>query len=215
MSIKWSSIIAEEREKPYFKALDEFVMSEYSTHRVYPPHSDIYNALKLTPYDSVKAVIIGQDPYHGHGQAHGLSFSVKDGIALPPSLQNIFKEIGIDPQARASGNLTNWARQGVLLLNAVLTVREAAPNSHKGIGWETLTDRFIDALNEHKTPVVFMLWGNDAKKKETLIRNPNHLILKTVHPSPLSAHRGFFGCNHFNLANEFLIKHEMKPIEWV
>lgn len=213
---KWNMLLEEELKKDYFKELDEFIQNEYVKTAVYPPRDEVFTALKLTPYKKVKVVIIGQDPYHQKGQAHGLSFSVKEGCAIPPSLQNIYKEISssMNVPIPKSGDLTGWAKQGVLLLNAVLTVRDSNPNSHKGKGWETFTDRVIDLLNEHETPIVFLLWGNDAKKKAELITNPNHLILKTVHPSPLSASRGFFGCNHFNLANEFLVKNGLEPIKW-
>lgn len=177
---------------------------------------NIFNSLKLVDYKDVKCVIIGQDPYHGKGQAHGLSFSVQDGVRIPPSLMNIFKEIESDlliPPPK-SGNLTGWANQGVLLLNAVLTVREGKPNSHKGKGWEKLTDCVISKLNERETPIVFMLWGANAKSKASLITNPKHLVLEAAHPSPLSAFNGFFGCKHFSKANNFLMRNGLTPINW-
>ncbi len=215
-NITWECILEEERRKEYFIRLNNYIEKEYATKAVYPPKDEVFTAIKLTPFEKVKVVIIGQDPYHQKGQSHGLSFSVKDGCKIPPSLQNIYKEISdsMHTSPPKLGDLTVWAEQGVLLLNAVLTVRDSEPNSHKGIGWEIFTDRLITSLNQHETPIVFMLWGNDAKKKSELITNPAHLILSSVHPSPLSASRGFFGCNHFNLANEFLIKYGLTPIKW-
>ena len=177
---------------------------------------DIFNALRYTPYHAVKAVLLGQDPYHGPGQAHGLCFSVKEGIAPPPSLKNIFQELESDlgfppPQ---NGTLTKWAQQGVLMLNTTLTVRRGQANSHKNLGWTTFTDAIIRKLNERETPIVFLLWGGNARSKKPLITNPNHLILETVHPSPLSAYGGFFGCRHFSRCNEFLQAHGETPIDW-
>ncbi len=198
-----------------YARLRAFLKSEYSSHTVYPDMHDIFNALKYTPYEDVKAVIIGQDPYHGEGQAHGLCFSVKPDKETPPSLVNIFKEIkdetGID---NTSPYLVPWAKQGVLMLNAVLTVRAGQANSHKGKGWEFVTDAVIRCLNGREQPVVFLLWGGNARSKKALITSPRHLVLETVHPSPLSAYGGFFGCGHFVKANEFLQKNGVKPIDW-
>ena len=190
---------------------------EYRTQQIFPGMYDIFNALKYTSYSDIKAVIIGQDPYHGVGQAHGLSFSVKKGVAPPPSLVNIFKEIksdlGIDNMGK-HGELTEWAKNGVLLLNSVLTVRANQARSHRNLGWEEFTDNVIRLINLREKPVVFMLWGADAKAKEKLITNPNHLILKAAHPSPLSAFNGFFGCRHFSKANEFLKSKGIEEIDW-
>ena len=212
----WDSILADEWEKPYYRQLHSFLKEEYSKTRIYPDMYDIFNALKYTSFADTRAVIIGQDPYHGPGQAHGLCFSVKKGVPLPPSLVNIYKEITDDlgvtmPQ---HGELTGWARQGVLLLNTVLTVRAGQPNSHKDKGWEIFTDRVISELNRKETPVVFLLWGANAEKKARVITNPIHKKLITVHPSPLSAYRGFFGCRHFSKANEILISSGQLPIKW-
>lgn len=212
----WDGILADEWEKPYYRQLHSFLKEEYSKMRIYPDMYDIFNALKYTPFADTRAVIIGQDPYHGPGQAHGLCFSVKKGVPLPPSLVNIYKEITDDlgvtmPQ---HGELTGWAKQGVLLLNTVLTVRAGQPNSHKDKGWEIFTDRVISELNRKETPVVFLLWGANAEKKARVITNPIHKKLITVHPSPLSAYRGFFGCRHFSKANEILISSGQSPIEW-
>lgn len=212
----WDEILKGEFDKEYYQSIHAFLKEEYKTHTIYPNMFDIFNALKYTPYESVKVVIIGQDPYHGPNQAHGLSFSVQDGIAPPPSLVNIFKELQADlgiPISK-SGNLTKWAKEGVLLLNNVLTVRAATPNSHKGKGWEQFTDCVISHLNERKAPIVFLLWGANAKTKAKLITNPAHLILTSVHPSPLSAYNGFFGCKHFSKANDFLVSNGEKPIDW-
>jgi uracil-DNA glycosylase len=212
----WDNLLAEEFEKEYYLSLRSFLREEYFSKRIYPNMHDIFNALKYTPYRNTRVVILGQDPYHGPGQAHGLCFSVKEGIPHPPSLQNIFKELkselGIEPPA--SGELVGWARQGVLLLNTTLTVRESSPQSHKGRGWEILTDKIISLINEKKEPVVFMLWGGNARAKKSLITNGNHLMLECAHPSPLSAWNGFFGCNHFTLANDFLISKGLKVIDW-
>ena len=212
----WKELLSPEFEKPYFAALTQFVRQEYATHRIYPRGSNIFRAFDKCPFDKLKVVIIGQDPYHGPGQAHGMCFSVKRGTPPPPSLQNIFKEIksdlGIDPPQH--GELTSWADNGVLLLNTVLTVREGQPNSHKGMGWEQFTDRIIQLLNDRQQPMVFLLWGGNARSKARLITNPAHLVLQCAHPSPLSAYNGFFGCRHFSKTNEFLVSRGMKPIDW-
>ncbi len=210
----WDSILQGEFEKEYYLKLRAFLKSEYANPAfpVYPDMHDIFNALKITDYHAVKAVILGQDPYHGPSQAHGLSFSVRDGIAPPPSLVNIFKELNSDlgiPIPK-SGNLTKWAENGVLLLNTVLTVRGGAATSHRGMGWEQFTDRIIELLNMREEPIVFLLWGGFAKSKAALITNPNHHILTAAHPSPLSAYNGFFGCKHFSKANALL----KEPIDW-
>ena len=212
----WDAILADEWDKEYYRHLRQFLKQEYATQTVYPNMHDIFNALKYTAFSDVKVVIIGQDPYHGPGQAHGLCFSVQPGVEPPPSLKNMFKELATDvgkptPQ---SGDLTAWAKQGVLLLNTVLTVRQAQPTSHQGQGWEQFTDRVIAELNNKTTPVVFLLWGAHAQRKAQLITNPIHYKLATVHPSPLSAHRGFFGCRHFSKANALLEQHGMPPIQW-
>ena len=212
----WDAVLADEFEKEYYKDLRAFLKEEYSKHTVYPDMHDIFNALKAAPYDQVKAVILGQDPYHEPGQAHGLCFSVQKGVPQPPSLVNIFKEmkadLGIAPPSH--GCLTDWAEQGVLLLNAVLTVRAHEANSHKGKGWEIFTDRVIELLNEREKPVVFILWGANAKAKEKLITNPQHLIITGAHPSPLSAHNGFWGGKYFSRTNEFLMENGIEPINW-
>ena len=212
----WDGILADEFEKPYYKKLRAFLKSEYSSHRIYPDMHDIFNALKMTSFKDTKVVIIGQDPYHGAGQAHGLCFSVKPGVTPPPSLKNIFKELKdeLGMPTPESGELSGWARQGVLLLNTTLTVREGQPQSHKGHGWETLTDKIIAVMNAKETPVVFMLWGGNARAKRSLITNSKHLVLECAHPSPLSAYNGFFGCGHFVKANEFLKANGLKPIDW-
>lgn len=212
----WDEVLCSEFEKEYYLKLREFLKTEYSTRRIYPPMTDIYNALRYTTYKDARVVILGQDPYHGPGQAHGLCFSVKPGVALPPSLKNIFKELSAEVGMTIpdSGELTGWARQGVLLLNTTLTVREGLPQSHKGQGWEILTDRIISAMNEKSTPVVFMLWGGNARTKRALITSPQHLVLECAHPSPLSAYNGFFGCGHFKRANEFLEAQGLLPIDW-
>ena len=212
----WDDILADEWQKPYYLELRKFLKQEYSTQTVYPNMEDIFNALKLTSFEDTKVVIIGQDPYHGFGQAHGLCFSVKKGVVPPPSLKNIYKELHSDIgfQIPNHGELTSWAKQGVLLLNNVLTVREGSPNSHKGKGWEIFTDRVIGELNKKETPVVFLLWGANAQKKAEIITNPKHFKLLSVHPSPLSASRGFFGCKHFSKTNEILQKNRINPINW-
>ncbi|MBD5139013.1 MAG: uracil-DNA glycosylase [Ruminococcus sp.] len=213
---EWDELLKDEFTKEYYLKLREFLKAEYSTRRIYPNMYDIFNSLKFTSYSDVKAVIIGQDPYHGAGQAHGLCFSVQKGTAIPPSLQNIYKEIysdlGIPPANH--GYLKKWADNGVLLMNTVLTVREGQANSHRGMGWEIFTDRVIELLNQRDKPIVFLLWGGNAKQKMRLITNPNHLILQAAHPSPLSAYNGFFGCRHFSKANEFLTANGMTPIDW-
>ena len=213
---EWDTLLKEEFEKEYYLKLREFLKEEYSTKKIYPHMNNIFNALKYTSYSDVKAVILGQDPYHGEGQAHGLCFSVLKGVTPPPSLKNIYKEIksdlGIDQPSH--GELTSWAKQGVLLLNATLTVREATPNSHKGKGWEIFTDKIISILNEREKPMVFILWGGNARAKKSLITNPNHKILEAAHPSPLSAYNGFFGCRHFSETNRFLAQNNIEPINW-
>ncbi len=213
----WDTLLADEWQKPYYLKLREFLKSEYSKTTVYPPMSDIFNALRYTSFEDTKVVIIGQDPYHGEGQAHGLCFSVKRGIEPPPSLKNIFKEMQSDlgiTQPEHYGELTKWAKQGVLLLNNVLTVRAGLANSHKTSGWEKVTDRIIYELNKKTTPVIFLLWGNNAIQKAKIIDNPLHTKLTTVHPSPLSAYGGFFGCRHFSHTNELLQKSGFTPIDW-
>lgn len=214
---EWDELLKDEFEKDYYIKLRQTLINEYKTQQIFPNMYDIYNAMKLTSYNDVKCVIIGQDPYHGEGQAHGLSFSVKKGVAPPPSLVNIFKEIredtGIDNLDR-HGELTKWAESGVLLLNSVLTVRAHKPKSHHGIGWENFTTDVIKLLNQREKPMVFMLWGGDAKAKQKFITNPAHLVLKSAHPSPLSAYNGFFGCKHFSQANEFLRAVGLGEIDW-
>lgn len=213
----WDELFLEEFNKPYFKNLKNFLLQEYATKTVYPPKSLILNAFDQTPYDKVKVVILGQDPYYNPGQAMGMSFSVNKGVAVPKSLQNMFKEIADDigrPSAIEGGDLTPWARQGVLLLNTVLTVVAGQPNSHKGMGWETFTDAVINKLNSRNTPTVFLLWGRNALDKRVLITNPTHLVLTAAHPSPLSAFNGFFGCRHFSKTNEFLRKNGLEEIVW-
>lgn len=213
----WDEILAGEFDKPYYRKLRAFLKSEYATKTIYPPMNDIYNALRYTSFENTRVVILGQDPYHGYGQAHGLCFSVKAGVKPPPSLQNIFKEIKADTgieNVLSYGELTSWAKQGVLLLNTVLTVREGNANSHKGMGWEIFTDRVISELNRKQTPIVFLLWGANARNKAAIIDNPVHTKLTCAHPSPLSAYNGFFGCRHFSKANEILIASGQKPIDW-
>lgn len=212
----WDSILKEDFSSDSYSSLRSFLRNEYSSYTIYPNMYDIFNALKYTAYSDVKVVIIGQDPYHGEGQAHGLSFSVKPGVPAPPSLVNIFKELysdlGITPPNH--GCLEKWAKQGVMLLNAVLTVRAGQPNSHKGKGWEIITDSVIRHLNDRETPIVFILWGANAGAKRALITNPKHLVLRAAHPSPLSAYNGFFGCKHFSKANAFLSSKGITPIDW-
>lgn len=211
----WDAILEGEFEKEYYKALRAFLIGEYKSREIYPSMYDIFNALKMTPYQDVKVVILGQDPYHEPDQAHGLSFSVNKGVPKPPSLVNIFKELegdlGITPPDH--GCLEDWAKQGVLLLNTVLTVRRGQANSHKGKGWELFTDHVIKMLNERENPMVFILWGAHAKSKAAFITNRNHLILTAAHPSPLSAHNGFWGCRHFSKTNEFLRRFG-ESIQW-
>lgn len=213
----WLPSIEGEFRKPYYKELYQFVKEEYSKHVVYPPSDDIFNALHLTPLKEVKVLILGQDPYINEHEAHGLCFSVlPEQKKLPPSLQNIYKELNADLGCEIPNNgyLKKWAQQGVLLLNTVLTVRAHESNSHKGKGWENFTDAIIRAVNEQDRPIVYMLWGSHAQQKIPMLNNPKHLILKAPHPSPLSAHRGFFGCKHFSQANEFLEKNGIEPIDW-
>lgn len=213
---EWDALLADEFEKEYYIKLRHFLVKEYSTRRIFPDMYDIFNALKYTSYSDVKAVIIGQDPYHGEGQAHGLCFSVKEGVEPPPSLKNMYKElsedVGFVPPGH--GHLADWARQGVLMLNTVLTVRAGEANSHKGMGWENFTDRIIQVLNQRGKPIVFILWGANARRKKEIITNPVHHILEAAHPSPLSAHNGFFGCRHFSKTNEILQSVGIDPIDW-
>ncbi len=212
----WKKILAQEFEKDYFKKLSAFVHEEYRTHKIYPPAKLVFNAFDQCPFDQAKVVILGQDPYHGPAQAHGLCFSVNDGIPFPPSLRNIFKELqqDIGKAIPLTGNLTDWARQGVLLLNATLTVRAGQAGSHQKKGWEQFTDAVIHQINAQKEHVVFILWGSYAIRKGEFIDQNKHLVLTSVHPSPLSASRGYFGNKHFSLANAFLKKHELPPINW-
>ena len=213
---EWDELLADEFKKPYYLELRQFLKKEYGSRTIYPDMYHIFNALQSTSYSDVKVVILGQDPYHGPGQAHGLCFSVQPGVQAPPSLVNIFRELHDDVgiPVPITGCLTPWTKQGVLLLNTVLTVRQGQPNSHKGMGWENFTDRVIELLDKRETPMVFMLWGANAGAKTALLHNPKHLVLKTVHPSPLSAHRGFFGCRHFSKANAFLAENGMTPVDW-
>ena len=212
----WKKVLGEEFEKDYFRTLVDFVKREYASSQVFPPGNEIFAAFDATPFDRVKVVILGQDPYHGPGQAHGLCFSVNDGIPFPPSLQNIFKEIHDDlgTPIPTTGNLTRWAEQGVLLLNATLTVRAHQAGSHQRQGWEEFTDAAIRALAENREHLVFILWGAYAQKKGAFIDRNKHLVLTSVHPSPLSAYHGFFGNKHFSRANEYLIQHGEEPIKW-
>ena len=212
---EWDSLLADQFESEYYHKLREFLKTEYRSRVIYPPMEDIWNALKSVSYSDVKIVILGQDPYHGEGQAHGMCFSVRKGVEPPPSLKNIYKELksdlGIDTPDH--GYLQSWADQGVLLLNTVLTVRAGAAASHRGKGWEILTDRIIELLNQREKPMVFMLWGRPAREKKSLITNKNHLILEAAHPSPLSAYNGFFGCRHFSKAKTFL-ENNGQTIDW-
>ncbi|CAN4266905.1 Ung Uracil DNA glycosylase [Methylophilaceae bacterium] len=213
----WLAVIGNELEKPYMQALRHFLKEEKTDGKViYPPSSLIFNAFNHAPFDKVRVVIIGQDPYHGPNQAHGLSFSVPNGVALPPSLLNIYKEVSADLNIQMSrnGDLTAWADQGVLLLNAILTVEQAKAGAHQGKGWEAFTDAAIAALNEHREDLVFVLWGSYAQKKGAFIDEKNHLVLKSVHPSPLSAHRGFFGNHQFSKINQHIVKKGQTPINW-
>lgn len=211
----WDDILKEDFASENYQRLRAFLADEYRRHVVYPDMHDIFNALKATPYDKVKVVLLGQDPYHNPGQAHGMCFSVKPGVDAPPSLVNVFKEIKDDVGIEnTSPYLVGWAKQGILLLNTVLTVRAGEANSHKGKGWEVLTDSIIRHLNDRKEPIVFMLWGANARSKKAFVTAPQHLILECAHPSPLSAYNGFFGCKHFSKCNDFLIKHGETPIDW-
>ena len=212
----WDEVLKGEFDKEYYIKLRSFLKNEYATKTVYPSMCDIFNALKWTPYKDTKIVIIGQDPYHGVNQAHGLAFSVKKGIAIPPSLVNIYKELNrsLGCYIPNNGYLEKWARQGVLLLNASLTVIKDRANSHSAIGWEIFTDDVIRCLNERTEPVIFLLWGSFAAKKAAFIDKKRHYVLTAPHPSPLSAHRGFLGCNHFKTANEILVKNGKEPIDW-
>lgn len=216
ISQEWDEILKEEFEHPSYLALRDFLKSEYSNHTIYPSMYDIFNSMKHTPFNKVKVVLLGQDPYHNEGQAMGLSFSVPDGVQIPPSLVNMYKELqaetGILP--KKSGNLTGWAKQGVLLLNTVLTVREHQANSHKGKGWEHFTDGVIKKISLLKENVVFLLWGGNARSKKPLIDQTKHLVLECAHPSPLSAYNGFFGCGHFVKTNLYLEKFGISPIDW-
>lgn len=212
----WDLVLAEEYTKEYYAGLMDFVAKEYENHRVYPPREDVFNALRACSYEDTKVVILGQDPYHQEGQAHGLCFSVNRGVKIPPSLVNIYKELKADigMEIPEHGCLSSWASQGVLLLNTVLTVRDSMPNSHKGKGWEVFTDAVIRKLNQRERPMVFILWGANAKAKEALITENRHLILTGSHPSPLSAHTGFFGGAYFSRANRFLELENQEPINW-
>lgn len=212
----WKKALAEEFEKPYFKELAEFVKREYKKGAVYPPPKFLFNAFNLCPFGKVRVVVLGQDPYHGRGQAHGLCFSVPDNVPPPPSLKNIFKELGAELGAPPpeSGNLEYWAKQGVLLLNATLTVRAGSPASHFGKGWEQFTDAVVKKLSDEKKGLVFLLWGRHAKEKGKMIDRSKHLILEAAHPSPFSATAGFFGCGHFKKTNDYLISRGEKPVQW-
>lgn len=212
----WDALLSGEFEKDYYKKLRMFLKEEYSHHKIHPDMYDIFNALKLTSYAECKAVILGQDPYHGENQAHGLAFSVQKGVAIPPSLLNMYKELNAELGCFIPNNgyLEKWARQGVLLLNTSLTVRDGLANSHRNKGWEIFTDFIIEKLSQREDPVIFLLWGNNAKEKEKIITGKQHFVLKTVHPSPLSASRGFFGCGHFAKTNEILKNLGKAPIDW-
>lgn len=212
----WAQALKEEYKKEYYKKLYITMNKEYKEHKIFPPADDIFNAFHLTPLKDVKVVILGQDPYHNDHQAHGLCFSVRPGIEAPPSLVNIYKELQQDLGCYIPNNgyLEKWARQGVLMLNTVLTVRAHQANSHRGIGWESFTDAAIRILNEQDRPIVYLLWGRPAQMKKSMLNNPKHLILEAPHPSPLSAYRGFFGCRHFSQTNDFLTFHDLKPIDW-
>ncbi|MBR2745407.1 MAG: uracil-DNA glycosylase [Erysipelotrichaceae bacterium] len=213
----WDPFLNEEFQKPYFKELSAFLKREYETKTIYPPKKEVFSSFYYTDLDKVKVVILGQDPYHEPGQACGMCFAVKPGVQLPPSLQNIYKEIQDDlgiPMNYNNGYLVKWAKQGVLLINSVMTVEKGKANSHAGRGWETFTNHVIEKINTLDQPVVYLLWGNNARQKKSLITNPRHLILETVHPSPLSVYRGFFGCRHFSKTNDYLIKNGTEPIDW-
>lgn len=212
----WYEVLKNQFDSDYFVGLKSFLVDEKSHYRIFPPGSLIFNAFNLTPLQNVKVVILGQDPYHGMGQAHGLAFSVPEGVSFPPSLRNIFKELQADIGISIpyTGSLEGWARQGVLLLNTTLTVRESQPMSHAGHGWEAFTDAAIKAVSDHRENVVFMLWGSHAASKKPLVDTSKHCVLQAPHPSPLSASRGFFGCHHFSLANKYLAEHNITPIDW-
>lgn len=213
----WTEILSDEFEKDYYKELRKLLINEYKTHEIFPRAEDIFNAFKYTPYKNVKVVILGQDPYHNVGQAHGLAFSVKEGVRIPPSLVNIYKELNTDLgiEISNSGYLKSWADEGIMLLNTTLTVRAHEPMSHSKIGWEIFTNSVIEKLNEKDEPIVFILWGNHAKKRKSFITNPRHLIIEGVHPSPLSANRGFFGSKPFSRANKFLEENNINPPSWI
>ncbi len=213
----WDEVLKDVFESENYKKIREFLKKEYFTRTIYPPMNDLYNCFRLTPYDKIKCVILGQDPYHNEGQAHGLCFSVKKGVEPPPSLKNIYKEIKDDlgiTEPPEFGDLTSWAKEGVLLLNTVLTVRAGAANSHKDCGWQQFTDEVIKKVSDREEPMVFMLWGGNARSKKYLINSKKHLVLECAHPSPLSAYNGFFGCKHFSKCNDFLIKNGKEPINW-
>lgn len=212
----WDDLLINEFQKSYYQQLRKLLINEYKTQTIYPQKENIFSAFKLTPYKDIKIVILGQDPYHGKGQAHGLAFSVEKGIPNPPSLQNIFKELQNEGEGTCfkHGSLENWAKQGIFLLNTTLTVREGCPNSHVKLGWNIFTDEVIKLINQKKEPVIFLLWGNNARNKKQFITNSHHIVLETVHPSPLSANRGFFGCNHFKKVNEILEKFGKDKIKW-
>ncbi|MCC8082188.1 MAG: uracil-DNA glycosylase [Lachnospiraceae bacterium] len=212
----WAKPLSAEFRKPYYRDLYTKVLEEYRSRKIFPAADDIFNAFHLTPLHQVKVVILGQDPYHNDGQAHGLCFSVKPDVEIPPSLVNIYQELHDDLGCKIPNNgyLVKWAEQGVLLLNTVLTVRAHQANSHRGIGWEQFTDAVIEAVSRENRPIVFLLWGRPAQMKKSMLHNPKHLILEAPHPSPLSAYRGFFGCRHFSRTNEFLTAHGLEPIDW-
>ena len=213
----WDEVLKDVFESENYKKIREFLKKEYFTRTIYPPMNDLYNCFRLTPYDKIKCVILGQDPYHNEGQAHGLCFSVKKGVEPPPSLKNIYKEIKDDlgiTEPPEFGDLTSWAKEGVLLLNTVLTVRAGAANSHKDCGWQQFTDEVIKKVSDREEPMVFMLWGGNARSKKYLIDSKKHLVLECAHPSPLSAYNGFFGCKHCSKCNDFLIKKGKEPINW-
>ncbi len=216
MPYSWSQLIDEESTKPYYRELQSFLKSERKKYEIYPPEKEVFSAFELTPFDKVKVVVLGQDPYHGEGQAHGLSFSVKKGIKVPPSLANIYKELKADQgiEIPNHGNLKNWARQGVLLLNTVMTVRKAEANSHQGKGWEIFTDRVVEALSTQKSDLVFILWGGPSQKKASKVNPDHHHLILSPHPSPLSSYRGFFGSKPFSRTNDFLRKSGKEPIDW-
>lgn len=213
----WDSLFEQEIQKEYLEKIRYFLATEYKTKNIYPPKENIFSAFQLTAKKDTKVVILGQDPYHGPGQAHGLAFSVNPDVVIPPSLRNIYKEIELEYNVKLnrSGDLRDWAKQGVLMLNPILTVEEHKPLSHQKIGWQNFTNQALIELNKENRPIVFMLWGNKAKEAMKFLDNPKHLILTSVHPSPLSASRGYFGCNHFKLANQFLQEHGSTPINWI